>query len=35
LVELERARCVVGRADIEHAREVREEISHDGLQNQP
>jgi hypothetical protein len=32
LVELEGARCVVGRADIEHAQEVREEISHVGLQ---
>jgi hypothetical protein len=32
LVELESARCVVWRVDIEHAREVREEISHDGLQ---
>src|SRR6185437_4127890 len=28
LVEGERARCVVVRADIEHAREVHEEISH-------
>jgi hypothetical protein len=32
LAELEGARCIVGRADIEHAREVREEISHDGVQ---
>lgn len=32
LVELERARCIVGRTDVEHTREVCEEISHDGLQ---
>jgi hypothetical protein len=32
LVEVERACGVVGRADIEHAREVSKEVSHDGLQ---